>query len=130
MDNVRRARSLIGTRFRAQGRKPDIGIDCLGVVLHACRVPAEFGRMNYRLRGDHTAELRAKLGELFDEVPSGQPRAGDVLLFRIAPEQLHLAVCCGESFVHADAAIGRVVETPGPPPWPLISAYRRPVGGG
>lgn len=121
---VARARSLVGTRFRAQGRRPDVGMDCLGVVLHVFRIPERSGRCNYRLRGDHAVELRAELKRFFDEVASGHQLAGDALLFRVAPEQLHLAVSSGDGFVHADAAIGRVVETPGPAPWPLISVHR------
>lgn len=49
--------------------------------------------------------------------------AGDLVVCSVSAEQLHLAVCCGGSFVHADAGIGAVVETPGSPPWPVIGAY-------
>jgi hypothetical protein len=51
--------------------------------------------------------------------------AGDVMLFEVASDQVHLAVRTDAGFVHAHAGIGRVVETPGIPQWPVISAYRR-----
>lgn len=121
---VERARSLVGARFRAQGRSAATGFDCVGVVLHACSLPAYWGRANYRLRGDHANELRAVLARQFHELGGNSAEAGDALLMRVAPEQVHLAVWCGQSFVHADAAIGRVVETPGPPSWPVISVHR------
>ena len=37
-DAVDRARSLIGTRFRAQGRDPQFGLDCLGLAMIAYEV--------------------------------------------------------------------------------------------
>lgn len=46
------------------------------------------------------------------------------MLCAVAEEQLHLAIHCGASFVHADAQLRRVVETPGEPRWPIIAAFR------
>jgi lipoprotein Spr len=43
----------------------------------------------------------------------------------VAREQLHLAVRTDIGFVHAHARIGRVVETPGLPEWPLLAVYRK-----
>lgn len=121
---VARARSLVGVRFRPQGRRVDVGLDCVGVILHVFDVPASVARSDYRLRGDYKAEIRASLARSFEEVPIEAHGPGDALLFELAPDQLHLAVCCGASIVHADAAIGRVVETPGLP-WFPISAHRQ-----
>lgn len=128
--SVARARQVVGVRFRAQGRRADDGLDCLGVVSHAFGLAESAGRANYRLSGEHEVELRAALVGFFDEIRASEVRAGDAILCRVAARQLHLAVCCGSSFVHADAAIGRVVETPWPPRWPIISAYRWRAGGG
>ena len=120
---VARARSLVGVRFRAQGRRVDAGLDCVGVILQAFGLAEGIARSDYRLRGDHREEAREQLARAFEEVPPATYRRGDVLLFEVARDQVHLAVCCGDSVVHADAAIGRVVETPGLP-WPIISAHR------
>jgi hypothetical protein len=51
--------------------------------------------------------------------------AGDVLVFKVAADQLHLGIRSDRGFIHADARLRKVVETPGRPPWDLISAYRR-----
>jgi hypothetical protein len=50
---------------------------------------------------------------------------GDVMMLEVASDQVHLAVRTDAGFVHAHAGIGRVVETPGMPEWPVIGAYRR-----
>lgn len=92
---VARARRLIGVRFRAQGRDPAFGVDCVGLVAAALG-------------------LRR----------CGNPRAGDVALFETGPGQLHLGVLTGAGVIHADARAGRVVERPGVPPWPMPAVWR------
>lgn len=125
---VARARALSGSRFRPQGRDPRSGLDCVGLVLSTFAIPPDEVRRDYRLRGRHRAEVEKALGQRFRKVGRKQRRAGDVLLCAIAPDQLHLAISCGASFVHADARLRRIVETPGDPPWPVIGAFRRRAG--
>lgn len=124
-DHVGRARALVGTRFRPQGRSPGLGLDCLGLVLCVFGLPGENVRCDYRLRGHHRRELMRGLDRNFRRVATSQRRAGDILLLQVAPDQLHLAIVTGLGFVHADARLGKVVETPGAPPWPIIGAFRR-----
>ena len=124
IDYSARARALVGTRFRAQGRGKD-GLDCVGVVLSTFSLDAESVRNNYQLRGDHLCEIRKTLDVHFRRVPKTQLRAGDVMLLGPGEQQFHLAVRTGEGFVHAHAGIRRVVETPGAPEWPLLSVHRR-----
>lgn len=118
-----RARSLIGSRFRAQGRDPELGVDCLGLAMLAFGVEASAIRRDYRLGGDHKRELMAGLSPRFRRVARTQLRAGDLMLVRIADRQFHLAVRTEAGFVHADVRRG-VVETPGMPVWPIIGTYR------
>ena len=117
-----RARRLVGVRFRPQGRTRDTGLDCVGLAAAALRV--RDAQSNYTLRGGSIEELEAALGgaglKRVDDV-----RPGDVLVLRAGPEQLHLAVATDEGFVHAHAGLGRVVETPGRPGWPLLGIWRR-----
>jgi hypothetical protein len=101
----------------------------VGVVLHAFGIPPRHVRANYRLRGNHDQTLRSALRDYFDELTPEDCAVGDALLLRVAPEQVHLAVSCGGTFVHADAGIGRVVETPAPPAWPVISVHRFRISG-
>ncbi len=120
-----RARALVGVPFRPQGRDPQHGLDCVGLCLAAFRLPAGAARSDYRLRGDHLDELERALLNGFRSVKVKQQRPGDLLLMAVAEDQLHLAVVTKAGFVHADARLRRVVETPGEPSWQLIGVFRR-----
>ncbi len=125
---VERARSLVGTRFRAQGRDPALGVDCLGLAIAAYGTNRAAIRSDYRLGGDHKRELMVGLAAGFRRVARTRVRSGDLLLMRIAERQYHLAVRTETGFVHADVRRG-VVETPGVPPWPVVAVYRKRVRG-
>lgn len=127
IDLAGRAQAFAGTPFRAQGRDPATGLDCLGLIIAAGGLPADAGRRDYRLRGDHRAKLMRGLLPWFRRVSRPRRRPGDVLVLRSGAEQVHLAVLTERGFVHADARIGRVVETPGLPRWPLVAVFRRRV---
>lgn len=127
IDYAARARALVGTRFRAQGRGEG-GLDCIGVVLATFGIPAEAARDDYALRGDHLAEVRRSLDAFFRRIAPRMLRAGDVMLLRPADAQVHLAVRTDRGFVHAHSALRRVVETPGEPQWPLLGVYRKRRG--
>lgn len=127
MDHAERARALLGARFRAQGREAKTGLDCVGLAIVAFRLQGEPIRRDYRLRGDYRRELMAAMLKYFRRVSRRRRRPGDLLLMQIAPEQLHLAIQTPAGFVHADAGLGRVVETPGEPRWPVLAAFRRRV---
>ena len=120
---VAKARTAVGTRFRPQGRNPQTGLDCVGLATWAFDIPAETIRGNYRLGGAHFAELERELTKRFSRA-GFEGRPADLWLCRISSRQAHLSICCGQSFVHADARLRRVVETPGRPPWPVIAAFR------
>ena len=124
IDYATRAQALVGTRFRAQGRGEG-GLDCVGVVLATFGISVDSVRRNYRLRGVQVHEVREALGVQFRRVPKAQLRDGDIMLLAAGNEQLHLAVRTNRGFVHAHAGVGRVVETPGLPEWPLLGVYRK-----
>ncbi len=124
---VARARSLIGARFRPQGRRRDTGLDCVGVVAIALGVAA--APAGYRLRGGSTGRVEAGLRAAgLGPVAAPAMAAGDVLLLAAGARQLHLGIWTGAGLVHADAALRRVVERPGPPPWPVLGIWRRQDG--
>lgn len=125
IEDAARARALVGVRFRAQGRDPERGLDCVGLALAACGLPTKLARADYRLRGDFRAEIERVLEGSFRKVLAKQQRVGDLLLMTVAADQLHLGVVTGDGFVHADARLRRVVETPGASEWPVIGIYRR-----
>ena len=114
-------RALVGAPFRLHGRDTATGLDCVGVaalVFGVREVPR-----GYSVR---TAD-GAGVADLIDQAGLTRvlrdARAGDLVLLKSGPAQCHLAVMTAAGFVHADAGIGRVVETPGPPPWPVIAIW-------
>jgi hypothetical protein len=127
IDFAARARALLGTRFRPQGRRPEVGLDCVGLILCVFGLPEYEGRRDYRLRGNHRRELMGALGNRFRRVALTQHRAGDVMLLQLAADQFHLGIVTASGFVHADARLGKVVETPGAPAWTIIAAFRARV---
>lgn len=125
--DAERALALVGVPFRPQGRDAEQGLDCVGLCLEAFRLPLGMVRNDYRLRGDHRGEVVAALLPSFRRISKRQKRPGDLMLLAVAENQLHLAVLTNDGFVHADARLRRVVETPGEPGWPVIGIYRRRI---
>ena len=117
---VARARGCIGIRFRAQGRGRE-GLDCVGLV--AVALGLEQVRADYALRSG-AAEALATALRAAGLRPVEERAPGDVLVMRVGPGQLHLAIWTGAGLVHADAGLRRVVELPGEIVWPVMSAWR------
>ena len=118
---VVRARGLIGTRFRPQGRDAAGGLDCIGVVAAALNVPSP--PCDYALRGGSARRLAGEL-RAAGLHPAETMMAGDVLVFGPGPAQLHLGLFTGTGLVHGDAGLRRVVERPLPFPWPVLGIWR------
>lgn len=125
---VDRARALVGTRFRLQGRSREQGIDCLGLVLAAHGLPAGSGRRDYALRGVTRGEIEAGLVPWFRRIARTRVVPGDVLVLWAGPGELHLGVASGDGMIHADVRHG-VVERPGATPWPVVAVFRRRTRG-
>lgn len=123
---VAAARACIGARFRAQGRLPGVGLDCIGVALVAAAAAGvEIAVPVYALGGDHEAALDAAMiaaGCSF--VPLAAP--GDLLSLAPSPGRRHLAVVTDRGVIHAHAGLGRVVEGPVDPDWTVLAAWRLP----
>jgi cell wall-associated NlpC family hydrolase len=118
---VARARVLLGVRFRLHGRDGG-GVDCVGLAAAALGLREVPG--GYRLRGGKPGAVAAWLDARLARVAAGWA-AGDLLLVRSGPGQLHCAIWTGAGMIHADAGLGRVVERPGMPPWPVIGVWRQ-----
>jgi len=115
----------VGCRFVPQGRSPDSGVDCVGLICLAFGIQTDKVPRTYRLRGASREAVEAGLEPVFRRVAARRARPGDVLLCRVSRDQLHLMLLSERGFIHADAMLRRVVETPGAAPWPVIGAYRR-----
>ncbi|MDO7834942.1 peptidoglycan endopeptidase [Sphingobium sp. HBC34] len=110
-----RARALLGVPFRLHGRSA-AGLDCVGLAALA------LGRAAPGAYGLRSGDVARAQGWLRDAGlrPVADGGAGDLALVRPGPLQLHLMIGTGAGFIHAHAGIGRVVETPGESPWPVI----------
>lgn len=125
------ARACLGVRFRPQGRDAAQGLDCVGLVAVAFRAAGHEARVpcGYSLRGGSAAAFVVSIeASGLCPVPPGEAGEGDLLLFLAGPAQFHLAVRTDSGFVHADAGLRRVIETPGEPAWPILGAWRAPLG--
>ncbi len=106
------ARACLGTPFYHQGRVAGIGLDCIGLVIHAVKQVGvvvedqpDYGRepQGQKL---HAALMNHGF-EIADDII-----AGDILLFRFNGEPQHVGLAVSpDAMVHSYAPIGRVVET-------------------
>lgn len=121
------AAQLVGVRFRLNGRNPDSGLDCIGLLDAAM---ARIGRplvlpAGYPLR---LSSLHCWLPNPahcgFAEV-DGQAQPGDVVLLVPGPGQFHLAIAGPEAgWIHAHAGLRRVVCQPQIPHGRIIHHWR------
>ncbi len=111
-DIVNIARGWIGTKFHHQGRKKNIGVDCIGLVVGVAK---EMGisvadRTNYG-RQPHNGELEKALLEYLTPC---ELRVGVVALFKISKEPQHVGIITdyknGFGIIHAYAQARKVVE--------------------
>jgi hypothetical protein len=124
MDYEARARALVGTRFRPQGRGIG-GLDCVGVALAVYEISGRDIPADYQPRGAHDSKVREGLRTLFRRIGPAASRPGDLLLMKPAADQFHIGIRTTAGFVHAHAGLRRVVETPGAPEWPVTATYRK-----
>ena len=115
-----RARALLGTRFRPQGRAAAEGLDCVGLVAVALGV--RDAPRDYALRGGSPLRLAQAL-RAAGLSPVANMRPGDVLVFAPGPGQLHLGLFTGSGLIHGDAGLRRVTERPLPFPWPVLGIW-------
>ena len=122
-ERARAARACIGVPFRPQGRDPLRALDCVGLAGVA------FGRTDlpngYALRGGDAERITAGLGAMgLRRMAADEAIEGDLMLVESGARQFHFLIKTRGGFVHADAGLRRVVETPGRPRWPVIGIWR------
>lgn len=128
LEIAERAKRQVGTPFRLHGRTALGALDCVGVVLIAIEpfLPPDRVALRYSLKGEQLDRARSFLKTAnFDEIADIRRfEAGDLVIARPGPLQLHFAVCADGGWIHADAGLGRVVFRPGALPWPIVGAWR------
>lgn len=124
---ARAAEALEGTQFRLHGRRPETGLDCIGLVARAL---ADCGQAvaaprGYALRNteiDRHLGFAARNG--FHSA-TGPILRGDLLLVVPGPAQHHLLVSLGgATCIHAHAGLRLVVRQPQPRDWPVMRHWR------
>ena len=127
---VRRGRALVGVRFRRQGRAAEHGLDCVGLAAAAAGIERGCVPADYPLRSDDRRKAEAGFQRLgFRNIDPSAALAGDFLLVRAGPHQLHVLIITDGGYLHADAGLRRVVEVPGAVDWPVLSAWQHPGAG-
>lgn len=109
---VAAARACVGTPFRHLGRVPGKALDCAGLAVSVAR---ELGLAV----DDRDAYGRSPANGLLEAMLDAQPclrrvfrapQAGDLLLMRFSGDPQHLAVCAGDTIIHAWSTVGKVAE--------------------
>ncbi len=112
-DILAAARQCIGTPFRHQGRLIGFGLDCAGVAVHVAR---QVGVGHLDVSGYGRTPASGQLEQSLDGQPCLERIAladratGDLLLMRFASDPQHLAICAGETIIHAYEATGQCCE--------------------
>lgn len=109
LDVINEARTWVGVPFRHQGRNR-YGIDCVGLPIVVCQslglIGPRFEITNYgRLP---SGELVERLKSHCEPICAATP--GCLLVIAWTKIAAHVAICTGETMIHAYESVGRVVE--------------------
>lgn len=102
-----RALALVGTPFRLQGRNPAVGLDCVGVVVHAFELQIDEAP-TYSILSGSWEIIHQALAPWFEEKISREPINNDLVVFQLG-RSFHFGVVSSAQFVHADRVLGKVV---------------------
>ena len=112
-DILTAARQCLGTPFRHQGRLVAFGLDCAGVAIHVAR---EIGAGVIDVSGYGRTPAHGQLERSLDSQPCLERvfledrQAGDLLPLLFAGDPQHIAICAGETSIHAYEAAGKCCE--------------------
>ncbi|PCI43353.1 MAG: hypothetical protein COB49_12390 [Alphaproteobacteria bacterium] len=106
------ARSCVGSVFRHQGRNPEYGLDCIGLIIYVSKVLglSGFDITDYRKiprRDAISAHVRAAG---FGERAKSGMMPGDAVILRIGKYLEHAAIISDRGIIHACEKYGGVVE--------------------
>ena len=111
-DIITAARACLGTPFRHLGRIPGKALDCAGLAVSvALALGLEvddreaYGRTPANGLLETMLDAQPGLGRVFRA-----PQEGDLLLMRFTGDPQHLAICAGDTIIHAWMTVGKVAE--------------------
>jgi len=107
-DIINAALETVGTPWHWQGRKVGVGMDCIGVLVHAATscdcVCNDYTKYSHHMKGQG---VLVKLMASLDEIPVEEACYGDVLVFRVKSALQHTGIYIWENtMVHAMAKVG------------------------
>lgn len=112
---VEAAREQIGRPFRHQGRRPETGFDCIGLVLYAYSTAGHSHIMSKDRRGYGRLPvgnvLRDAIEQVFDR--TDMPSPGDIAVFAFAKSAQHVGIVTEIGLCHSHNPQGgdhKVVE--------------------
>ena len=109
------ASHFIGVRFQLNGRDPDRGLDCIGLIACSLEAIGETPAVpeGYSLRNSDPSPWIGCAALSGFERATGPLEAGDILLIKPGPGQHHLMIAANErEAIHAHAGLRRVVRQP------------------
>lgn len=110
-DLIAAARECLGTPFRHQGRLVGVGLDCVGVVVHALQAVG-IDVIDQRGYGDVPSNglLESAIEQQPTLVRVTTIMPGDILLMRMLGQPTHVALFTGDTIIHAYDAIGKCCQ--------------------
>ena len=109
---LRACYKAVGTKYHHQGRKPGVGLDCIGLVVSSMKIAGYnvVDNSNYSRRPDGKS-LKKALDDYCNEVSFEDVKKGDILLFTINNRPCHVAVYCDDNrIIHSWATARKVCE--------------------
>lgn len=121
------ARSQLGTPFRHQGRVSGKALDCAGLAAYVARqLGAEYNEWPGYGRTPHRGLLQSVLDAQPCLLRVSDRQPGDILLMKWNKEPMHVAICAGDTVIHAYESVGKVCEHDLTPDWQarIVAVYR------
>lgn len=129
---VEAARTFLEVPFRHRGRSRR-GVDCIGLLVLALEMVGRpvVDRRVYGRNPDADGLREALLAEFGAPIPKDQLQVGDIVTMQWHGRPQHVGLVTdyilgGFGLIHADVALGRVVEHRLADPWPrrIIEGFR------
>ena len=129
---IENARKYINTPFHHQGRVKGFGVDCVGLILCACKdTGINLDDVQGYTNVPHHGLLEEQANKQLIKINIEDIQKGDILLFRFLDDPQHVALVTeindnNIKIIHAYSKVNKVVEHDLDKVWKkrLVSAYR------